>query len=156
MKRILVLGLAIFLVLSLVVISGCGGGGSSTTTAPTTGGNTPAFTAGAVAKGEPYKLVFLTQPGGAKAFEKFTIQPMVGILDSDGNIVSNSSLPISINLTAASAGSSTLSGTLQVNAINGQSIFTTCAIEGSGTGFVLIAKSSGLQDGLSAPFDCPE
>jgi hypothetical protein len=161
MKRYLSSGLAIIMVLAMVLVSGCGGGGGVTTTTaavvkttpPASSPGIPGFTAGAVGKGEPFKLVFLTQPGGAKAFEKFTIQPVVGIVDSDGNVVSNSTLPVSMGITPETAGSSTLGGIIQINAVNGRVTYTNLNIDGDGAGFILVAKSSGLQNGLSTPFN---
>ncbi len=153
MKRYLGFGLVIIMVLSMVLMSGCGGGGKTTTTTSTADVTNPGFTAGAVGKGEPFKLVFLTQPGAARAFEPFGVQPVVGILDTDGNIVASASLPISIGMAPETAGSSPLSGVLQVTAVNGQAVFSNVTIQGDGKGFILVARSSGLQNAVSQPFN---
>jgi hypothetical protein len=159
MKRFLGIGIGAVLILAMILISGCGGGGGSTTTAtsststaPTSVG-TPAFTAATVAKGQPYKLAFLTQPQGGKAFENFSVLPVVGIQDTDGNIVTSADLRVSISITQATAGSSPMAGTMVVSAVNGIATFTRLDMEGSGTGFVMVAKSSGLLDAFSQPFN---
>jgi hypothetical protein len=106
-----------------------------------------------VTQGAPFKLVFLTQPVGGKAFEKLTVAPVVGIVDTDGNIVTSASLPINIDITPETARDSPLSGVQQVVAVNGKASFSAISVQGSGKGFILIAKSSGLQNAISEPFD---
>ena len=143
----------------MILVAGCGGGGGSTTTttsttsSATTTEGTPAFTAATVAKGQPYKLVFLTQPQGGKAFENFSVLPVVGIQDTDGNIVTSSDARVSISITPETAGSSPMAGTMVVSAVNGIATFTRLDMEGSGQGFIMVAKSSGLMDAFSQPFD---
>jgi hypothetical protein len=158
MKRFLGIGIGTILILAIILLAGCGGGGGSTTTttsttsaAPTEG--TPAFTAATVAKGQAYKLVFLTQPQGGKAFENFSVLPVVGIQDTEGNIVTSADLRVSISITPATAGSSPMAGTMVVSAVNGIATFTRLDMEGSGQGFVMVAKASGLLDAFSQPFD---
>jgi hypothetical protein len=160
MKRFLSIGTGIILILALILMAGCGGGGGSTTTTTNTSSSTtpategtPAFTAASVAKGQPYKLVFLTQPQGGKAFENFSVLPVVGIQDTDGNIVTSSDARVSISITPETAGSSPMAGTMVVSAVKGIATFTRLDMEGSGQGFVMVAKSSGLLDAFSQPFD---
>lgn len=159
MKRFLGIGIGAVLILVMILIAGCGGGGGSTTTTTSTtstspiSDGTPAFTAATVAKGQAYKLVFLTQPQGGKAFENFSVLPVVGIQDTDGNIVTSADLRVSISITPATAGSSPMSGTMVVSAVNGIATFTRLDMQGSGKGFVMVAKASGLLDAFSQPFD---
>ncbi|HSW58971.1 MAG TPA: hypothetical protein VLH15_11245 [Dehalococcoidales bacterium] len=155
MKRILSFGLVLLLIPVLFLVSACGGGSTTANTTPTIDARA-GFTAATVAKGAPFKLVFLTQPGNAKAFEPFGVQPVVGILDSDGNIVSTANLAVSVGLTPETAGSSPMSGVLQVVSVNGKATFTNVNIQGGGKGFILVARSSGLQNAFSEPFNVEE
>lgn len=79
-------------------------------------------------------LVLQTQPAGAVSGSAFTTQPVVRILDAQGNLVTTGP-GATLTVTAAKAsGGATLSGTLTVNAVGGIAVFTNLAFTGTGTG----------------------
>ncbi|MCR4395088.1 MAG: hypothetical protein NUV31_12025 [Dehalococcoidales bacterium] len=142
MKRLTLICLAAAVLLSLIFIAGCGSGGSTGTqtqlTSPT-------------AEAPVYKMVFTTQPGGAVAWEPFKTQPVVTVVDKDGNPVTDYNKPISIGLYNPT-GSVQLYGQMQETPVNGVATFKNLYIDEPGT-YRLKAKSSGLEDAISDPFE---
>ncbi len=75
-----------------------------------------------------------TQPAGAVSGSVFTTQPVVRILDANGNLVAtgpSSVLPVTVT---RASGSASLGGTTTVTAVNGVATFTNLAFTGAGIG----------------------
>jgi len=142
MKRLTLICLAAAVLLSLIFIAGCGSGGGTGTQTQLT---SPTIAA------PIYKMVFTTQPGGAIAWEPFKTQPVVTVVDENGNVVTNYDKPISISLYNPS-GSVQLYGQMQETPVNGVATFKNLYIDEAGT-YRLKAKSSGLDDAISDPFE---
>jgi hypothetical protein len=109
-----------------------------------------------IAPGTAFRLVFTTQTTRAQAGSAFTIA--VAVTDSSGNVVTSSTALITLSLISGRVGvhSGTtvvaLSGTMKVNAINGVATFSDVSINLAGTGFKLMATSSGLASVSGDPF----
>ncbi|HVZ50283.1 MAG TPA: PxKF domain-containing protein [Gemmatimonadaceae bacterium] len=79
----------------------------------------------------PASFQVLQMPvGSGESGVPFTTQPVVAILDANGNIVSNATTPVTVSV---ASGSGTLLGTTTVNAVNGIATFTNLAIAGVGS-----------------------
>lgn len=76
----------------------------------------------------------------------FTTQPVVAILDANGNIVSNATTPVTATV---ASGSGTLTGTTTVNAVNGVATFTNLAIAGAGSTTISFSAGALLPAGSS-------
>ncbi|MBN2077311.1 MAG: hypothetical protein JW762_17325 [Dehalococcoidales bacterium] len=96
------------------------------------------------------KLVFTTEPVGTTAGSALPVQPVVKIVDSDGNTVTTSTAPVTLTVTNNRAD---LYGTTTVNAVNGTATFTDIAIALAGSGYSLTAISPGLTSSFSNVFD---
>ncbi len=81
-----------------------------------------------VAPGPATQVVITTPPGGAVSGVAFTAQPVVELLDANGDRA-NSSAAVTVTI---SDGNGTLSGTTTVNAVDGVAIFADLSIAGSG------------------------
>jgi hypothetical protein len=129
--------------------------GTGYTLVATAAGLTQATSAPFDVSGVATRLVFGTQPGGAKVGQPLNPQPVVYVQDDNGVLVSSFNGPIAITL-GANPGGATLSGTLTVTATNGVATFTNLSINQSGTGYTLVATAAGLTQATSAPFDITE
>lgn len=109
MKNTLIVGFTVMIALLAIAVSGCGGAGT-TSNAPSVPTSAVPSPASAAAIG-PTQLVFTTQPGGAKAGQVFTTQPVVAVEDSNGNVVTNALARV--NLLLNSTGNGELWGLLQ-------------------------------------------
>ena len=96
------------------------------------------------------KLVFTTELVGTKAGSALPEQPVVKVVDADGNTVTTSTAPITLAVTNNRAD---LYGTTTVNAVNGTATFTDIAIVLAGSGYSLTAISPGLTSTFSNVFD---
>ena len=96
------------------------------------------------------KLVFTTEVVGALAGQAFPVQPVVNVVDDDGNVVTTSSVPITLAVTNNAA---ELQGTTTVNAVNGTATFTNTTLFLAGSGYSLTAISPGLRSAFSNVFD---
>lgn len=105
-----------------------------------------------ITAGPATQLSFSTQPGSAVAGSPLSPQPVVQVLDAQGNLVSSYTGAISLAL-GNNPGSGTLNGTLTVNAVNGIATFTGLSVSKAGIGYTLRATASGLTDATSQPFD---
>lgn len=96
------------------------------------------------------KLAFTTSFAEVKAGFSFPVQPVVEILDADGNIVADSTAPVTLQVTDRKA---ILYGTTTVNAVNGIATFTELNIRSAGYNYSLTALSSGSTSALSNTFN---
>jgi hypothetical protein len=107
-----------------------------------------------ISPGAPVKLRFSVQPDGAFAEVPFFTQPIVVVEDIYGNVVTSSSSPVTVTITAGTgAGGALLSGTTTVNAKRGLATFTDLSIDSSGAGYTLTCTSSGLTPATSQTFE---
>lgn len=142
MKKLTLICLTISALLTLIFLTGCGSGGSAgTQTQPTS----------TATAGPTYKMTFTTQPGGAVAWEPFKTQPVVTVVDENGNVVTNYDKPISLSIYNPS-GSVQMYGQMQETPVNGVATFKNLYIDEPGT-YRLKARSSGLDDAISEPFE---
>jgi hypothetical protein len=102
------------------------------------------------------KLVFGTSPADAlpgAAISGTAGQPLTAeVVDSSGNPVTGSNVPVTMSL-ATNPSSATLSGTTTVDAANAVATFTDLSINLPGTGYQLEASSGSLTPATSSPFD---
>jgi adhesin/invasin len=127
---------------------------TATSSTPTSPATSP--TIAVTGPGSPYELEFTTQPSGvanATASTPFTTQPTVQIEDSFGNVVTNSTLPVTLTI---SSGSLTCASHNPLNASGGSASFSGCAGSAYGTGLTLSASSPGLVTATSASFNITE
>jgi len=96
------------------------------------------------------KLVFETKFVDTTAGLTLPAQPVIKIVDNDGNTVTTSSAPITLAVTNNRAN---LYGTTTVNAVNGIATFNDLIIVSAGSNYSLTAISPGLSSSLSNSFD---
>jgi hypothetical protein len=113
--------------------------GSYTLKATATGLTTAISTTIVVSVGTEAKLVFTTQPASTTAGTAFTVA--VSVEDAGGNVVTTSTDSIALAI-GTNPGSSTLSGTTPVNAVNGVATFSGMSLNKTGTGYTLTATDS--------------
>ena len=104
-----------------------------------------------VAVGPAAKLVFTQQPTAAVAGVQIAPAITVQVQDAGGNDVSTS-IPVSIAIGTNPSGG-VLSGTTPVTSVSGLAVFSDLTIDKAGTGYTLVASSSGLASGTSSGFD---
>lgn len=80
--------------------------------------------------GAPSSLVYATQPGGGVADQVWSVQPVLRLFDSYGNLCSNSSATVAVSL---QTGTGTLGGTVSLSAISGVATFTNLKMTVAGT-----------------------
>lgn len=95
----------------------------------------------------PTSLRVSTQPGGALSGAPLSQQPVVQIIDKDGEIFSNGTQQVTV---ALASGPGTLGGTTQVAAVSGAARFTNLLITGGGT-YTLVFSASSLASATSQP-----
>jgi hypothetical protein len=103
-----------------------------------------------VTAGAPTKLVFLTEPSGALAGAAISPSVRVAIEDKNGNVVTNSSLLVTV---AMNGSIGKLLGSTQAAAVNGIASFASLSVDQAGNGFTLSAASSGLTSATSSGFN---
>lgn len=101
---------------------------------------------------EPVQLQFDQQPTDAGMGSIISPSVTVRIEDADGLLVSDGTAEITLAISDNPA-SGVLSGTTTVNAVDGVATFDTISIDQPGTGYSLIATSSGLADENSTLFN---
>jgi hypothetical protein len=89
------------------------------------------------------QLAFVTQPSSTAAGAPISPAVTVLVEDTLGNVVTSSSATVLLTF-QSNPTSATLSGTTSVNAVNGVATFSNLSINNVGTGYTLIALSSGL------------
>lgn len=114
-------------------------GGTSVTSAPIT-----------ITSGPPVRLAFSVQPGGGRALSPLNPQPVVTVVDANGDLVTSYTGTVMIAL-GANPGSAALRGTTTVSAVNGVATFSNVAISAAGTGYTLIATAGSLTAVTSGP-----
>lgn len=102
-----------------------------------------------VTPGTPTQLVVRTQPAGARVAVPFTTQPVVDIRDAAGNVVSSSTLSVSV---ALASGGGTLSGTSTVTAASGTATFAGLTLSGTIGARTLTFTAPGVTAVTSASF----
>jgi hypothetical protein len=102
--------------------------------------------------GQPTQLVLITQPSntGARATMRPTVR--VAIHDQYSNVVTSSTSAVSLSL-GANPGGAALSGGEAAAAVNGIATFANLLLDQPGTGYTLVAMSSGLPAATSSTFD---
>jgi hypothetical protein len=131
-------------------INSAGGGYTLTATSGLAADTSAAFD---VVSGPATQLVFTVQPPPTtSAGAAITPAVQVTAMDALGNTATGFSGIVTIAI-GANPGTGTLSGTTTVVAVAGVAIFTNLSINSSGTGYTLIASTSGLTRGTSASFD---
>jgi Big-like domain-containing protein/invasin-like protein len=96
-------------------------------------------------------LAYTTQPSNTQANAPITPAVAVDIRDQFGNHV-NSSATVGMAI-GTNPGSGTLAGTTSKAAVNGVASFSDLAINNTGTGYTLVASSTGLSNATSAAFN---
>jgi hypothetical protein len=96
------------------------------------------------------KLVFETELVDTTAGSLLPVQPVVKVVDADGNTVTSSSAPVTLAVTNNRA---SLYGTETVNAVNGVATFTDLIMILAGSNYSLTAVSPGLTSSFSNSFD---
>jgi hypothetical protein len=131
--------------------------GTGYTLTATAAGVTGAVSAAVtITAGAPAKLVFTTQPAGTLAATAFGTQPVVKIQDAGGNVVTSSTLAVTLGVTP---GSGTLGAVLSCGtslskaAVAGVATFASCKLDLPGAGYTLTATSGALTAGVSASVD---
>ena len=82
-----------------------------------------------ISAGPAAQLAFTSQPGGAQSGTPLSDQPVVGIEDASGNIVSGSTARVSLKLASGSGSLKCTEDT--VAAVKGKASFSNCVITGS-------------------------
>lgn len=95
----------------------------------------------------PTSLNISTQPGGATSSAPLSPQPVVRILDQNGDVYSNGIQQVSV---AIASGPGTLGGTTQVAAVSGVVQFTNLTITGGGS-YTLQFSANSLAPAASQP-----
>ena len=102
--------------------------------------------------GSPAQLVFTTQPTNTGVTLPITPAVTVAVEDVNGNVVGNSTLPVTIAL-GANPAESTLSGTTTVSAVDGVATFSNLSLNALGNGYTLVASGPGIPAATSSAFN---
>ncbi|MGQ0506637.1 MAG: PKD domain-containing protein, partial [Myxococcaceae bacterium] len=105
-----------------------------------------------ISAGTANRLAFTVQPSGAAEGAAIAPAVQVTVQDSSGNTLITSSANVTVTL-AANPGSSTLSGTLTLAAVNGVATFSNLSLNVAASGYTLAASSAGLTGATSAAFN---
>ncbi len=131
--------------------------GTYTLTASSSGLTGATSSSFAVAAGAASKLGFTAQPGASVVTQVFTVQPVVAIQDAGGNTVTTgASSTATVTLAIGSnpgGGTLTCTGGLSKVAVAGIATFAGCSIDRAGTGYTLVATSSGLTSATTSAFN---
>ncbi|RXH55863.1 beta strand repeat-containing protein [Granulicella sibirica] len=100
----------------------------------------------------PTQLAFSTQPGTTAINTSIAPAVQVAVEDANGNVVTSFTGAVSVAL-ITNPGSSTLSGTLSVNAVGGIATFSDLAINNVANGYVIQAISGRLTPAVSNAFN---
>lgn len=96
-------------------------------------------------------LSIVTQPAGAVSGSPFTTQPVVEIQDQGGRAMTGYNAPVDAAIFTGPAGA-TLLGTVSVNPVNGQAVFTDLRIDLAAAGYEIRFVTGSLSQ-TSAAFD---
>ena len=97
----------------------------------------------AIAALPPTQIAVATPPSGASSNVAFTTQPVVQLLDVNGNPGIGATGPVTVAIGVGGTGVGTLSGTTSVNAVNGVATFTNLKLSLAGT-YALTFSSGAL------------
>ena len=120
--------------------------GSYTLTATSTGLTNATSTSITIGAGAASQVVFTTAPNSGTAGQVLTPAVVAMIEDQFNNVVGNSSVQVTVSSTPAG-----VSGTTQVNAVNGVATFNNLQFNGANN-YTLTASSAGLASATSASF----
>jgi hypothetical protein len=104
-----------------------------------------------ITPGSPSQLGFTVQPGGGLAGGVITPPVQVAVRDAFGNIATQFIEKVAVSLGTNPSGA-TLSGTTEVNAVNGVATFSDLSIDKASAGYGLTASFGALAGATSAPF----
>lgn len=134
-------------------VQNCTTTGTATITA-TASATSQGSTTITVQAGPPAQLVFTVQPSTANSRAPITPAIEVQIEDALGNAAVTATNSVSLAIgTDPSGGTATLSGGGAVAAVGGVATFPSVSIDTAGTGYTLVASSTGLTSGTSNAFD---
>lgn len=120
-----------------------------TATSGSLSGSPVAFTATGIPDA-PSSLDFTTEPSAStEAGVAFSVQPAVSVFDQFGNLVTSSTLEVTLTL---QSGTGVLSGDVSVNAVSGVATFSGLSINLAGVNKVLSASAVGPSNTTSATF----
>ena len=102
-----------------------------------------------VVTGPPAKLGFTVWPS-AKVAAGASFNARVVVRDSSGNTVTDS--PVQVSLALANAPDAVLNGSTLATTVNGVAIFSGLSVDKAGTGYALVASSTGLTPATSPSF----
>jgi len=105
----------------------------------------------AMAAGSNQRLVFTAQPANAVAGATLAAVT-VTVQDELGNVVTSATNPIVLAV-SNNPGGSTMTGTLSAAPTAGVATFADLKLDKSGFGYTILATSTGVTAGVSAPFD---
>ena len=125
-----------------------------TLTATSTGLTSSTCTTLNIGAGTAAKLAFTTQPSSSNtAGIAFSNQPVVQVQDAYGNLVTLSTAPVSLAITTGTGtNGAVLAGTTTLNTVSGVVTFSGLSINLVGTGYTLMASSTGLTSATSSIF----
>lgn len=105
-----------------------------------------------ISVGAAAKLAFTTQPGNGTGGSALSTQPVVTVQDAGGNTVTSDTSKVTVAI-GTNPSNGTLSGTTQVNAVNGVASFANLAIDKAGNGYTLNATDGLLTSAASNTFN---
>ena len=105
-----------------------------------------------VAVGPATKVVYTQQPTAVVAGSVISPAVVVTVQDAVGNTVTSSSATVAVAF-GTNPGAGTLSGTVSLAATNGVATFSDLSINKTGTGYTLVASSTGLTSATSSAFN---
>lgn len=114
------------------------------------GSTNPTLTPGLTEEQTTTKLAFTTSLIETKAGFAFPVQPVIKIVDADGNIITDSTAAVTLIVTNHKA---VLYGETTVNAVNGIATFTDTNIQSAGYNYSLTAICSGSTPAVSNSFN---
>src|SRR5579871_6118266 len=103
--------------------------------------------------GKANQLAFGQKPTNTSIGTYITPAVTVQVLDAQGNVVSGDNTDSITLALGANAGNASLTGTLTVTVQNGVATFSKLAISKAGTGYTLVASSTGLNGVTSTSFN---
>ncbi|NLE65710.1 MAG: hypothetical protein GX606_07340, partial [Elusimicrobia bacterium] len=119
-------------------------------------GGTPSATSastGSLSYGDATRLAFLVSPSTSKANIVISRQPVVVVLDDNGNVVTGDNSTLITLAIHNNSGDSILEGTTAKTVVNGVARFTDLKMTRGGELYTLSASASGLTAAISDPFD---
>jgi hypothetical protein len=105
-------------------------------------------------EGAPEKLSFLKSPSNARRSQSFAQQPIIEVLDKNGNRVTGATGTVTISIQPGTGNpGAILEGTKQVPINAGLATSEDLNIDSVGTEYKFVAESAGLESATSEPFD---